>query len=75
MPVQEEKNHEMSLSSDWSRVISGDSGQKDKEKTHRAISMVRERPEVKFCTGSVYIGQWNRLGIAGFGTYIFPHGN
>lgn len=64
----------MSLSTDWSRVISGDGGEKEKEKSHRAISMVHERPEVKFCTGSSYIGNWNRLGISGFGTYIFPHG-
>ncbi|CAG9774084.1 unnamed protein product [Ceutorhynchus assimilis] len=31
-------------------------------------------PSKKFCTGSKYLGQWNRLGIAGKGIYRYPHG-
>ncbi|XP_050295740.1 uncharacterized protein LOC126735698 isoform X3 [Anthonomus grandis grandis] len=35
---------------------------------------LRDQPLRKFCTGSKYVGQWNKLGIAGKGIYKFPHG-
>ncbi|XP_076256355.1 uncharacterized protein LOC143193825 isoform X2 [Rhynchophorus ferrugineus] len=35
-------------------------------------SYYNEKPLEHFCTGSKYLGQWNRLGIAG--VYRYPHG-
>ncbi|XP_030758953.1 uncharacterized protein LOC115884495 [Sitophilus oryzae] len=32
------------------------------------------KPLETFCTNSKYLGQWNRLGIAGKGVYRYPHG-
>ncbi|XP_044739151.1 uncharacterized protein LOC123300620 [Chrysoperla carnea] len=33
-----------------------------------------DRDQKIFCTGSNYVGQWNVLGMKGYGTYIMPHG-
>ncbi|ERL91038.1 uncharacterized protein LOC109538233 [Dendroctonus ponderosae] len=39
---------------------------KQAEFEHRALK--------RFCTGSKYLGQWSKLGIAGKGIYKYPHG-
>jgi len=35
---------------------------------------VELRPETKFCTGSHYIGEWNKFGMCGKGMYYLPNG-
>lgn len=61
----------LSLSRDWENVLSvAKAGKDDKIKV-----VVSDKPNVEFCTGSSYTGQWNKLGMEGFGTFLFPHGN
>ncbi|KAL1497734.1 hypothetical protein ABEB36_008641 [Hypothenemus hampei] len=36
--------------------------------------ILEEKRIETFCTGSKYLGQWNKLGMAGKGIYKFPHG-
>ncbi|KAK9747347.1 hypothetical protein QE152_g5370 [Popillia japonica] len=59
----------MSLSADWDNVFGK---AKDSKARHPGYSQ-KEKPPQSFCTGSVYTGYWNGIGMAGFGTYIFPH--
>lgn len=61
----------MSLSLDWEKVLSEGP---TKEQFRQMQSSVEEKPPVSFCTGSTYTGQWDSLGMSGFGTFLFPHG-
>lgn len=58
------------LSKDWENVLSSKMSKDERIKT-----VILDRPTVEFCTGSSYTGQWNKLGMEGFGTFLFPHGN
>lgn len=33
-----------------------------------------ERPQILFCTGSKYTGEWNPVGMNGNGIYTLPNG-
>lgn len=57
------------LSRDWERVLSMKASRDE-----RIEMIMTEKPNVEFCTGSSYVGQWNKLGMEGFGTFLFPHG-
>lgn len=65
----------MSLSVDWDNVVGAVDSQFDvnKEGTIDHIFAKEEREECNFVTGSSYTGQWDVLGMSGFGTYTFPH--
>lgn len=63
------RSRAMSLSADWDNVFGKT---KDSKARHPGYSQ-KEKPAQSFCTGSVYTGYWNGIGMAGFGTYIFPH--
>ncbi|KAI4460330.1 morn repeat-containing protein 5 [Holotrichia oblita] len=63
------RSRAMSLSADWDNVFGKT---KDSKARHPGYSQ-KEKPPQSFCTGSVYTGYWNGIGMAGFGTYIFPH--
>lgn len=58
------------LSRDWENVLSMKASEDLKMK-----GMIVEKPNVQFCTGSSYVGQWNKQGMEGFGTFLFPHGS
>lgn len=58
------------LSRDWENVLSIKTSEDEKIK-----ETIFEKPNVEFCTGSSYVGQWNKQGMEGFGTFLFPHGN
>lgn len=61
----------MSLSLDWDTLFGGDG--KGKDKAEHIGFMVEERDSYTFITKSKYKGQWNSIGMAGFGTYTFDH--
>lgn len=58
------------LSRDWENVLSTKASEDERIK-----ETIFEKPNVEFCTGSSYIGQWTKQGMEGFGTFLFPHGN
>lgn len=70
MAPPEKRSRALSLSLDWDNVLSGGLSKEDRH----LQSTLEEKPPVKFCTNSTYAGQWDALGMAGFGTYQFPHG-
>lgn len=70
--VETFRGRALSLSRDWENVLSLGNASKE-DKLNKVVIM--ERPNVEFCTGSSYTGQWNKLGMEGFGTFLFPHGN
>lgn len=45
-----------------------------KDGSQNPTKILTKRNVVKFITGSKYKGEWNNLGMAGKGTYKFPHG-
>ena len=64
------RSRAVSLTADWENVFTK---ARDIETGFPALKE-EERPPYKFCTGSVYAGCWNAIGLSGFGTYTFPHG-
>lgn len=65
------RSRAMSLSVDWDSVFG--TGTKDSKQQLHAGFAVEEKLSYTFVTTSKYKGQWNSIGMAGFGTYLFPH--
>lgn len=65
------RSRALSLSADWDSVF-GLEVKKDNVQKHAGFKF-EERPLYTHITKSKYLGQWNALGMAGFGTYTFPH--
>jgi hypothetical protein len=70
-----------SLSPDWQKVLSSrktptvyQHGYQTSIPYVETMETIEDRPTVNMVTGSAYTGQWNNIGMAGFGTYRFPHG-
>lgn len=64
------RSRAVSLTADWENVF----GKVQETEVGSSELEREERPPYKFCTGSVYTGCWNAIGLSGFGTYTFPHG-
>ncbi|KAF7281970.1 uncharacterized protein LOC143190109 [Rhynchophorus ferrugineus] len=68
------------LTPDWEKVglhkrISPTRKRKKGDSGESHIGFLQyEKPEAHFVTGSTYEGCWDSIGIAGYGTYTFPHG-
>lgn len=57
----------LSVPCDW-----GTRANKSNDMEHVGFIRV-DKPKRTFCTGSQYTGQWDGIGMSGFGTFVFPH--
>lgn len=67
------RNRAISLSLDWDNIVKEEEGDKG-AKAHLAGNIAYDKDTVDFCTGSSYTGKWNALGMAVYGTYLYPLG-
>lgn len=64
-----------SLSIDWEKLVGKKDGSFDE---YELLDDWNEnnikKEQYHFITGSSYTGEWNTLGLNGYGNYIMPHG-
>lgn len=62
----------VSLSLDWEKLVGRDSDMDDDiDDEYNMDSLKKEH--YHFITGSSYTGDWNVLGLCGYGNYTMPH--
>ncbi|RZB41030.1 hypothetical protein BDFB_011009, partial [Asbolus verrucosus] len=67
----------VSLSIDWENIVKDSIDEKQKRLMEIFLSgggAICDREKVFFLTGSSYVGKWNALGMAVYGTYLYPQG-
>ncbi|XP_064214175.1 MORN repeat-containing protein 5 [Tribolium castaneum] len=71
--MAKKRNRAISLSLDWDNMVKEGESEKG-AMAHLAGNIAYDKDTVEFCTGSSYTGKWNALGMAVYGTYLYPHG-